>query len=333
MKMSEKVSLTMSRDYYGAFWQLMRRGVYLDVLENGKIEDGTQLLPAQSATAFTAALKNNDLFRQYGTVLTKIDHDAKVLVSNNDSLPQWVSASGSISVEADDSFPSKSVTAYKLAIITSLEDDFISDIGFDLESYLIGRFSKAFGKAEENAFINGTGVSMPKGILHSTDGAETGITVTGDITFDDVLALYFSVDKKYRGNGMWLMNDETALILKTLKNQDGLYLWNQNSDTILGKPVYISEYMPSDGKIIAFGDFSFYYIIDRVPLGVRALNELYAMNQKTGFLGTERLDGLLIRPEAIKVLEVEEASGTQDNPENSDTPESPETPETPGGGE
>lgn len=145
---------------------------------------------------------------------------------------------------------------------------------------------------------------MPKGILHDTDGAETGVTVSGDISFDDVLGLYFSVDKRYRGNGVWLMNDETALKLKTLKDQNGQYLWNQNSDTILGKPVYISEFMPSDGKPVAFGDFSYYYIIDRVPLTVRPLIDQYMVRSRMGYLGVEYLDGILIRPEAVKVLRI-----------------------------
>ena len=62
--------------------------------------------------------------------------------------------------------------------------------------------------------------------------------------------------------------------------------------------------MPSDGKPIAFGDFSYYTIIDRVPLSIRPLYELYALGNKMGFLGIERLDGMLIRPEAVKVLSV-----------------------------
>ena len=115
------------------------------------------------------------------------------------------------------------MVAHKLAIITALETDFISDLGFDLEQYLVGQFSKRFGRAEENAFVNGNGVEQPHGVL--TD-AETGVMASGNIGFDDVLALYFSVDKQYRSGGAWLMNDETALKLKTLKDQNGQYLWN-----------------------------------------------------------------------------------------------------------
>ena len=145
------------------------------------------------------------------------------------------------------------------------------------------------------------GTTSVCGIL--TD-AKTGVTVSGDIGFDDVLALYFSVDKQYRSGGAWLMNDETALKLKTLKDQNGQYLWNQNSDTVLGKPVHISEFMPTDSKPIAFGDFSYYTVIDRIPLSVRTLYEKFALEQKTGYLGVEHLDGMLIRPEAVKVLTI-----------------------------
>nr|DAO46992.1 MAG TPA: major capsid protein [Caudoviricetes sp.] len=62
--------------------------------------------------------------------------------------------------------------------------------------------------------------------------------------------------------------------------------------------------MPTDGKPIAFGDFSYYTVIDRIPLSVRTLYEKFAMEQKTGHLGAEHLDGMLIRPEAVKILTV-----------------------------
>ena len=68
------------------------------------------------------------------------------------------------------------------------------------------------------------------------------------------------------------MNDETSLTLRTLKDNSGSYLWNHNSDTIFGKPVHTSEFMPSaaPGRLpVAFGDFSHYWIVNRLPLSVR----------------------------------------------------------------
>lgn len=103
------------------------------------------------------------------------------------------------------------------------------------------------------------------------------------------------------------MNDETALMLRTLKDRNGGYLWNHNSDAIFGKPVHISEFMPSaaPGSLpVAFGDFSHYWIVDRLPLSVRVLTERYSLQHQTGYLSYEFLDGRLTQPEAVKVLRI-----------------------------
>ena len=47
---------------------------------------------------------------------------------------------------------------------------------------------------------------MPIGILNDTNGAEVGVTST-KLTFNDVIALYFSLKPEYRIKGSWLIND------------------------------------------------------------------------------------------------------------------------------
>ena len=70
----------------------------------------------------------------------------------------------------------------------------------------------------------------------------------------------------------------------------------------MSRPVYICNAMPSTYKIIAFGDFSYYWIINRMPISVRALTELFTMHHQVGYLAHEYLDAKLIRSEAVKVL-------------------------------
>lgn len=122
-----------------------------------------------------------------------------------------------------------------------------------------------------------------------------------------MIALYFSVEKEYRKNDIWMMNDCTALMLRTLKDADGNYLWNHTDDTILGKRVVISEYMPDvaeGAKPIAFGDFSYYWIIDRRPVSVRTLVEKFAVFGQIGYLAFKFLDSKLIRRDAVKVIQI-----------------------------
>ena len=121
------------------------------------------------------------------------------------------------------------------------------------------------------------------------------------------MKLYFSVKPEYHRNGVWLMNDETALTLRTLKDNNGNYLWDHSSDTILGKPVEICEYMPSveNGKApVLFGDFRYYWIILRSPVTVKRITELYVRYDQTGYLAIEFLDGKIIRREAVKALRI-----------------------------
>ena len=106
-----------------------------------------------------------------------------------------------------------------------------------------------------------------------------------------------------------MMNDTTALHLRTLKDEAGNYLWNAVTDTILGKPVVISEYMPdieAGKKPVVFGDFSYYWIIDRDPVSMQILKELYLNTGHIGYLAYEFLDGKLIRSDAVKAVKISE---------------------------
>lgn len=126
-------------------------------------------------------------------------------------------------------------------------------------------------------------------------------------TYDDCIDLFFSVKPEYRSHAVWLMNDRTALALHKLKDDAGNYLWNGNSDTILGKPVHICNDMPdiaAGAKPVLFGDFRYFWIIDRSPISMRAFKERFAMTDQVGYVGFELLDSRLVRKDAIKVLTV-----------------------------
>ena len=77
-------------------------------------------------------------------------------------------------------------------------------------------------------------------------------------------------------------------------------------DTILNRPVLTSAYMPeiaSGNKTVVFGDFKYYWIADRQGRSFKRLNELFAVTGQVGFVATQRVDGKLILPEAVKYLQ------------------------------
>lgn len=69
----------------------------------------------------------------------------------------------------------------------------------------------------------------------------------------------------------------------------------------------ISNDMPSEksGSIpIVFGDFSYYWIINRSPVSIQTLKEKFVMFDQIGYLAMEFLDAKLIRREAIKAIQI-----------------------------
>ena len=298
-------------EYNQHFWDAMRgRGFVSDILAEG-VDNSTGgfVLPFADNEKFSKAIEDESLIRRLATVINVTGGSSTVYAHDSDDLAAWVPENGSIPVyDGMNDFTRYPVESHKLAVLVKLDSDFVNDAKFNIEDYLTGRLAKNFARAEDKGFIIGTGVDMPTGILDETAGAETGVTAN-TLTFDDVIKLYFALDKEYRPNATWLMNDETALALRRMKDDAGQYLWNPSDSLLLGKPVAISNDMPSAeaGKTpIVFGDFRYYWIVERKPVSVRVLKEKFALVGQVGYLATEFLDGKLIRREALKGMEISE---------------------------
>lgn len=109
-----------------------------------------------------------------------------------------------------------------------------------------------------------------------------------------------------------MMSDGAAKAARKLKDANGQYLWQPGliagqPDTLLGRPAVVSDYMDNlaaGKKPVAFGDFSYYWIANRLGIVFQPLKELYATAGMTGFLAYMRVDGKLTLVEAIKVLQM-----------------------------
>lgn len=293
-------------EYYREFWDVVRgRPVTYSYIKDGKnTANGSYRLPYESNKIFTAARKKENIFRQIATVAGAPKGEHVVWAYDNEPSATWLNQRNTNSFfENTEVFEEHRLECHVLGASILMPEDFCNDATFDVEDHILKDFGRSIGRAEEAAFISGDGVDAPHGFLKD---AVTGHS-TSDITYDDVIRLFFSLDKEYRRNAVWIMNDETALKLRTLKDASGNYLWNHADNTIMGKPVHISNYMPGEAagaKPIAFGDFNYYWIIDRMPFTMRRLNELFIAKQQVGFLGYEYLDAKLIRPYAIHLMQI-----------------------------
>ena len=307
---SEKLPFINDRAYEADLWNSLRGKTTTrsGILDKG-VDTGTGAftLTPKSLAKFNSHLEQEGLFRGIATTMRAYDNQYRIKTANNRDVATWVPEGAAIPMATGmEDFDELTIQSHKLATFFKLEEAFVQDNTFMLEDHLVKRLAKNFGRAEDDAFINGTGENMPTGILSENGGADVGVTAA-TLTYDDVVKLFFSVKPEYRRNAVWVMNDETALTLRTIKDADGNYIWNHANDTILGKKVLISEYMPgaqSGSKPIAFGDFGYYWIVCRRPVCVRPLVEKYTLLGYIGYLAYEFLDGKLTRSEAIKVMQI-----------------------------
>jgi len=298
----------MSNTYGQSFWNLMRgRNVNLSILVDRSDNYGAYPVPDEFKTKLDRALAKDNVFRRLGTVVRTTLPDGKILAVTSTGTAEWI-AEGAAIPESSDTITQFPIYSYKLASLVRLKNSFVADTAFDIEEYLLNAFARRFGRAEEMALLNGTGVNQPTGLLGES-GAEVGVTALSAtvVTYDEVVKLYFSLKPDYRANAVFLMHDDTAMALRTLKDSAGNPIWNTQGDTIFGKPVITTPSMPvaaAGAKPIIFGELSNYWVIERKQLAIKRLNELYSVQEQIGFTAYERLDGKLILLEAIKVLKM-----------------------------
>ena len=310
-----------SDEYKGSFWNAMRVKApmpsVLNALQEGTDSEGGYLVPDEFERTVVEALEEENVFRSLAHVIKTSSGDRKIPVVASKGSASWVDEEGAYQ-ESDDAFSQVSIGAYKLGTMIKVSEELLADSVFDLEAYISKEFARRIGAREEESFFNGDGKGKPLGILAATGGAEVGVTAASAtaITADEVIDLFYSLKAPYRKNAVWLLNDATVKQIRKLKDSTGQYLWQPSlvagtPDTILGRPVKTSAFMPTaaaGAKTIAFGDFKYYWIADRQGRTFKKLSELFAATGQVGFMGTQRVDGKLILPEAIKVLQQKSGS-------------------------
>lgn len=295
--------MLLTKDYYRiAFENRLRTNQLGDVddynLKLAKLKNNSYPLPYSFKGDYTEHLTHENLFHRFGTVIHTEIEEGTVVCMDVMPEPEIVDENQSYPSPHEMRYPCLRCRSHKLAMLGKIPCSFVDDTRFDLAGYVYREFGHCFGRAEENICLNGIGQTEPKWLLHS---AEIGVTAS-TLTADAVIELFFSLDKQYRRNAVWVMNDETAMILRMLKDSAGNFLWRNTDDTIFSHTVVISNYI--NDSTIVFGDLSYYWLIERQPLAVRPLNELYAQESCLGLAASERIDSKLVRPEAVKLFKL-----------------------------
>ncbi|MGN0976492.1 MAG: phage major capsid protein [Faecousia sp.] len=276
-----------------------------NVLQEGVDADGGYLVPEEYDRRLIQTLSEENIMRRLGHVITT-SGEHKINIAATKPAAAWIEEGGALQF-SDATFAQILLDAHKLHVAIKVTEELLYDSAFNLESYIIEQFGKALANAEEDAFLNGTGVGQPLGLFAETGGGHVAGTLSAALKADDVLGLIYELKRPYRKNASFIMNDKTVAQIRKFKDNNGAYLWQPSyqagePDRILGYSVHTSEYVPENA--IAFGDYSYYNIGDRGTRSFKQLTELFAGNGMIGYVAKERVDGKLILPEAVQILKL-----------------------------
>ncbi|MFW2587557.1 phage major capsid protein [Sagittula sp. SSi028] len=298
------------------------RGIELEgkAMSTAVNADGGYLVDPATAEIIKSKLESLVSIRAISNVVNVEASAFDVLIDRNDTGAGWASETATAAETATPTIERISIPLFELNAMPKVSQRLLDDSAFDVESWLAGRISDKFIRAEAQAFVSGDGVDKPTGLLTNTIVANAnwswgslGYVASGsasDIDDADALVdLVYALDSRYRPNGTFVMNSKTAGALRKLKDNDGRHLWADGLAAaeparLLGYKVLIAEDMPdigADEHPIAFGDFGAGYTIAERP-DIRVLRDPFSAKPHVLFYASKRVGGGVSDYAAIKLL-------------------------------
>jgi HK97 family phage major capsid protein len=140
-----------------------------------------------------------------------------------------------------------------------------------IRQYIYKQLGEAFGNLEMKEFILGTTANHEFEGLYSNANipivtAKTGHTTIDTIDYDDLLDLFSAVADQVQRTGVWIVSAEFIKVVKKLKDNNGLPIFDAGAHSIWNRPYYVNPHLDTSGTdnpIAYFGDFKrAYYIFD-----------------------------------------------------------------------
>jgi HK97 family phage major capsid protein len=201
----------------------------------------------------------------------------------------------------------------------------LEDPVVDLEADVRASMEEQFGVAEGAAFVGGSGVNKPEGIIANVTGsgsADVEQVLNGAASFtsaDGIIKLVHQLKEQYWADARFILNRFTLRDLRLLKDTTNNYLWQPGvlgsrwrsapADARTALPVHDHVDMPGRAGRRARSPDRVRRLpraTDRRPLQISTLRDPYtqASATATSFHARKRVGGQVVLPEAIKILKM-----------------------------
>jgi HK97 family phage major capsid protein len=203
----------------------------------------------------------------------------------------------------------------ELRYVICASRDILDDAAIDMEAFMINKINQAFKRTINNAVLVGTGVGMPIGILNPNSGIQVcdtaGSTPPGQFSWQDLIALKWSVNSQYHARGRYTMNQTSFALTLTMTDAIGRPIMistpqDSGSYIINGSPISIVTQMPDPvpgATPVMFADFkSLYLLVYRRAVTMQ--QDPYSAGFCVLYKFSARVGGGIICPNAGKLLRI-----------------------------
>jgi len=276
--------------------------------------EGGFTVPAEIATMVIDKLKSFGGMREVGTVIGT-DGGSSLNFPTSDGTGEVGEIVGENAAAAagDLTFGTIPLPVFKYSSKkVALPVELIQDSGIDVIAFVVNRLATRIARIQNTHFTVGAGTTQPDGVMLKSATGKTGTTgQTLTVTYDDLVDLKNSVNRAYRANAKYMMNDLSVAVVSKLKDTTGRPIWVPSitegaPDMLNGHAVAINDdvaVMAANAKSIAFGDLSQYTIRDvKGSTSLRRFDDsAFALLGQVGFCGWTRSGGNLLDTAAVRV--------------------------------
>jgi HK97 family phage major capsid protein len=290
-------------------------------LSVGNDADGGYLVTPQFGGIVNTFVYESSPIRQLATV-TSIGTDMfEVVVDNGEGTAGWV---GEQETRADTDTPTLGklmIPVHELYAQPRATQKMLDDGIIDMEAWLSGKTAELLGRKENTAFISGSGVNQPKGLLSYDSGTTVASqqieqVISGSAStflYNGLIDLTSALKETYQANAVFLTRRASLAELMKIKDGQQMPIFNMVYDktagvqqSILGKPLYFAADVPAVGSnalAMIYGDIrQAYQIVDRI--GLRVLRDAYTAKPFVKFYTTKRVGGGVVNFEALKIQKI-----------------------------
>jgi HK97 family phage major capsid protein len=321
----DKVDLAEYKSYIENFKLYLRQndsrpfgGDEKKAMSIGSDPDGGYFVSPAVSSRVSQIIYESSPMRALATIETISTDKLEIPVDEDEATFEWAGETQAPSETNTPKVGDQVIPVFEMRAKPKASQQLLEDAGVNVQAWLGRKVGEKFARGEASAFINGTGMRRPRGILTYPNGTVRGTIeqlVSGDanlVTFDGLIRLSTGIKSDYAPGSSFLMQRATVGAVMLLKYAGtGEYIWRQNQQEgkpslLLGQPVYEAADLPAiaAGTLpIAFGNFKRgYTIVDR--LGITVLVDPYSEKPYVQFYSRKRVGGDVTNFEAFKLLKI-----------------------------